>query len=260
MSQDDATCEKAYQEDWNAAGDRLACATWDENGSVLVDRSWPPRGLKYCDKFDLQRDVWYRIANKKVFTGMGRLWRSLKPIVPPLTLKFAPVGGWPGSADLQKIWDELRGKEQGRMDAGKSNLLEWMTAEIVDFGSPALDNQVLLSRNLLEHYETYISLGDFQRLIEAQTQDQQSWARRWLTEEEAESFHKLMTEGPDEKWKQKYKPKMDAGLVVATYTDIFATKSFGNRIDAQEIMGRQSANQVCLPHIDRSTGALAYTM
>ncbi len=113
--------------------------------------------------------------------------------------------------------------------------------------STDLIGKALLSQNLLKFYETYISLEDLQVLIKAQTDDRETWARDWPSPDQAKDFNKDMLDNlvADAKWKKN----INDGVVANTSTAIAPNKNFGSRIDAQTIMGKQSANQVRLNFI-----------
>ncbi len=71
-------------------------------------------------------------------------------------------------------------------------MLDWMEAVVREKNHKDIEDKALLSQNLLKHYETYISLEDLQVLIKAQTDDSETWARDWPSQEQAEKFNNDM--------------------------------------------------------------------
>ncbi|KAI0761189.1 hypothetical protein BD413DRAFT_617238 [Trametes elegans] len=253
---------QTYREDWKVAQtvDSLACKGYDEDGKVLGEkgaRAWPRRGLIAPNprgkpdtsddsaRVELQAAIWREIAIKSTSAGASRLWKPQEWTGPTLKVFFVPVGSWPSRKDLRDMSEQLRAEEDKKASAPgtrRLKLTDWLTWSVPD-DTFKTEDYVLLSTDLLRFYNTYISLADLQRLIDAQTQNHNDWKRGWPGEDAAKELHDKMLKNLA-KTNKSWHGLMQSRLKKSSTTLISSAKSFGKRIDANKVMGTQSANRI----------------
>ncbi|KAG9104818.1 hypothetical protein FRC07_009693, partial [Ceratobasidium sp. 392] len=220
---------KFYEDDWRAAeekADSLACTGFDDDGLKIGTsgaRSWPTNGF---------------IAHKPSD-------RSVDPKQPrekPIKLYFFPVGAWPTRSALSKVVEDIKTeakKKAALKTVRRLSLTQWLDWEAPTDESKTSEGLVKISRNLLNHYETFISRDDFEILVREQAQGGADWRRPWPTLAQAEETQKAITDKAD----NRYQPQLQT-LREKVTSRIYPSKGSEARVDASKIMGSQSANKI----------------
>ncbi|KAG9096176.1 hypothetical protein FRC06_008959, partial [Ceratobasidium sp. 370] len=270
IPKDDGEHWAIYVEDWEAAKrdtlpDSLSCDGYDDYGAKLGTsgaRSWPSRGFIAKDyskdsdspevgarnlvlRYRAQAQIWRDVAVKYMSAGSSRLWKpTLWTRGTPIKIYFLPVGAWPTRKTLSTIVEKIKAdakKRESERATRRLPLTKWLDWEAPIEDSKIPTNLVKISRNLLNHYETFISEDDLEILLREQTQGSADWRRPWPTQASAESIQKDMLE----KAKPNYKTLL-ATLREEVTSPIYPTKGPDDRVDAGLIMGGQSANQIAI--------------
>ncbi|KAG8785050.1 hypothetical protein FRC12_018030 [Ceratobasidium sp. 428] len=263
LPKQDGSHWKVYEEDWNQEDDALACDGYDDDGIKLGTSgapSWPTNGFKAelpskpsstpSKNLELryrnQAKIWFEIATKYVTAGSSRLWKpSAWPYEKPIKLYFFPVGAWPSRSDLSKVVEDLK-KDAEEKAASKSSrrlsLTTWLDWEAPTDESKTSEGLVKISRNLLNHYETFISKDDLKILLKEQTQGAADWRRDWPDHrQEAEAAQRKIEKGSTPAYSRFSEPVARRKLVASL---IPQSKGADNRVDASKIMGGQSADML----------------
>ncbi|KAG8706268.1 hypothetical protein FRC09_002495, partial [Ceratobasidium sp. 395] len=253
----DGTHWKIYEQDWAKGGDALAChgySDWGiEIGKPGSQTSWPANGFIARQsarstpetlewRYRNQAQIWFDIATKYMTAGSSRLWKPAAwPHGRPIKLYFLPIGTWPSRAELSEVVEALKTdakKKAENMLPGRLSLLKWLDWEVPTATPEGL---VKISRNLLNHYETFISGEDLQILVAEQTQKGADWKRPWPTEDQAKKAQDDILEKADEQYKHFMGRDALREVVVSR---IYPSKGTEARVDASKIMGSQSANKL----------------
>ncbi|KAG8736948.1 hypothetical protein FRC10_008703, partial [Ceratobasidium sp. 414] len=271
MPKDDGAHWAIYVKDWEAASaqgptpDSLSCDGYDDHGAKIGTpgaRAWPSHGFiqkdsskesdsaevkarNLAERYRSRAQIWTDVAVKYMSAGASRLWKpTLWTWSKPIKLYFLPVGTWPTRKDLSAIVEKIKAdakEKEGKGATRRLTLTKWLDWEAPIEDSKIPNDLVKISRNLLNHYETYISKADLKILLQEQTQGKPDWQRPWPTQAEAESFQNEMLENA----KPNYKALLKA-LREEVTSPIYSMKAPDERIRAASIMGNQSANLIGL--------------
>ncbi|KAG8688693.1 hypothetical protein FRC11_004957, partial [Ceratobasidium sp. 423] len=212
LSSDKTERETIYQADANSKF--LDCQVWDEDGKLFLQNTQPPglivdtksldprlTAAKLADmKLARQTWLWYQVAMnaaRSIFGSTTRLW---------------PPKGFKSPSDLLENPLELvivqlgKSLSQGAFEQAIANAETRATSE--EFGGkwircklapPEFDRSknVLLSKNLLSYYASYMSLEHFRRLVLLQTSANKSklngespWRCEWPKPDELKTIEK----------------------------------------------------------------------
>ncbi|KAL0955635.1 hypothetical protein HGRIS_001868 [Hohenbuehelia grisea] len=169
-----------YESDWSRGHFSPACAGWLPDGEEIVVGNGPtgwPRGIiapkESKHRYAIQLEIWTSIAsNIEQFTTSGRLWSPKDHIDPPWKVYFVPMHNWLSEADLQAVLDLVTAEEVKKNK--NMNLTSWLQYRAIS-RTVARTGRVdgiritHVSQNLLGLFETYMSVDDRQKMIEAQT-------------------------------------------------------------------------------------------
>ncbi|KAG9076674.1 hypothetical protein FS749_011517, partial [Ceratobasidium sp. UAMH 11750] len=270
IPKDDGTHWAIYLKDWEAAKrpdlpDSLDCVGYDDYGAKLGTsgaRAWPSRAFiakddskgtdsekvkarKLVQRYITQAQIWRDVAVKYMSAGSSRLWKpTLWTRNTPIKIYFLPVGAWPTRKTLCTIVEKIKAdakKKESEKATRRLPLTKWLDWEAPIDHSKVPKGLVKISRNLLNHYETFISEDDLKILLHEQTQGSADWRRPWPTQASAESIQADIL--------KKAKPQYEAllkALREEVTSPIYSTKGAEERVEAGLIMGSQSANQIAV--------------
>ncbi|QRV90278.1 hypothetical protein RhiJN_18296 [Ceratobasidium sp. AG-Ba] len=272
-----------YDKDYEASkvNDALDCDGYDEDGLKIGEsgaRAWPrgefvPRTkLDPIPRYYAQVAIWQSIITTSTTAGSSRLWKPTTWNDKPLEIWFAPSEAWLAIEDqdqeaedqgtgtpvslvksskpkkisrLEKICDAIRKEEKKKelsQTSRRLNLTTWLKWDVLK-DVDKIDELVLLSTDLLRHYQTYISKADLKRLIYAQTQGGANWKRDWPNQDEAGNVHAEILANL-QKTNPIHYQLISRGLKEISVARISSEKTFAARVDAKKIMGSKSANQL----------------
>ncbi|KAF8663989.1 hypothetical protein AX16_000840 [Volvariella volvacea WC 439] len=238
-----------YLADWASYDNkgRLTCDMWDKDGRLMNQGSGVKTGavpssmvaqLRRSDssvktRLRSQTEIWQNIAREQAAStrSSGRLWKSHVPLSPPLQLYIF-------ANDTEFIPKE--NLQDSTKDINMTELNTWLTLQFRNKNELATEKKktpdlCCLSTNILGMYDSYMTKGDIQRLVAAQTAGKKNlkdWMRTFLTQTQAEGFHDAMVKST------LYDPSTK---IAQTSTTLTGKRPSVARVNAGDIMG-ESAN------------------